>query len=82
MKTLLTLLLVSASIIYLAGIELSFKPFKVKINSPYLCVGWIITCIGVSVLFHHYEKKGYKQGVKDIIEEIKEYNNNAANNCS
>lgn len=70
MKTGIILCLCLIGLIYTSGPVISFRPFSVSFEKPYLLLGLIFLCLSLVCYLFHFEKKGYKRGVKDATETI------------
>lgn len=76
MKTTIILIIAIALFFYTCKTKISFYPFKISMEAPYLFLGWISIGLGIVFISLHYDKIGYKRGVVDarntIIEIINE----------
>ena len=79
MKTLLTILIAIALLIYSAKPTISFAPFKITFESPYMPFFTIFLVLAIFCISIQSFKDGYKKGVKDFIifleKDISEINN-------
>jgi len=61
----------------LVGGEFRLYPLKLKLNSWTEFVSWIMLILSVSILSASYSKReykrGYEDGMKDIIEYVKDH---------
>lgn len=72
MKTIFIILFGIACIIYTGKPTISFSPFSISFERPYL--PFAIIFLGLSITFYsiQYEKIGYKNGIKDATEVIED----------
>jgi hypothetical protein len=72
MKTIIVLLIYAIIILYVSGIVISFNPFKIHFETPYIAIGTIF--LGIAIGFLQYQSKidGKKEGRKEIIEMIEQ----------
>ena len=69
--------------IYSLRISISFSPFKISCEQPFLSLSFIFILFGVILMGLHYEKNGYSKGYingvndakKIIIEELNKKQN-------
>lgn len=68
MKTTIILIIALLGIIYVGSPTISFKPFSISFEKPYLPFA-VLFLIGALVCYSlQYEKIGYKKGVEDTIQ--------------
>lgn len=70
MKTGIILCLCLIVFIYMSAPVISLKPFSVSFEKPYLFLGSIFLCLSLVCYSFHFEKQGYKRGVKNATETI------------
>lgn len=70
MKTLISLILIISVIIYAFDINMSLRPFKITVNSPYYGIGIILFIVGLTLMFYQVSIKAKNEGVKQVFELI------------
>jgi hypothetical protein len=61
MKMLITIVLITLAIFFLAQISIELHPLKISFGRPYFAIGWILIVIGIALIQIDSESKGYKK---------------------
>ena len=77
MKTIITLSLLTAAILYTAGLSVNFNPFKISFETPYNALGIIFFAMALGFWNYQSKLKGKEEGRKEVIELLKEMSKEA-----
>ena len=72
MKTIITSTLILAAILYVAGLSINFKPFKISFETPYTAIGLIFFSIALGFWNYQSKLEGRKEGRKEIMTLLEE----------
>lgn len=72
MKTTFFILFAIACIIYTGNPIINLKPFSISFEKPYLPFATFFLILAIACYSIQYEKIGYKKGVKDSVDIIKD----------
>ena len=64
-------IIIAIALIYIAGIEISIKPFYVKFQQPLVAIALALFIAGIILIHINAYNSGYDNGVKDVCTEIK-----------
>lgn len=73
MKTLITIIICIAALIWIAEPVITLKPLSISFNRPYFSIGWLFVLIGLTLIYFQGLKTGrkfLKESVKELIEQI------------
>jgi len=76
MKTIIYSIFVIAWLLYLSDMTIKFKPFSISFNSPYLAFAWLFLVMAIVLFQIDSDKKAYKRGIDDCVNEITNVLNN------
>lgn len=65
MKTIIWLIIIIAIMLYIAGLEISFKPFSIKFNNLANLLGMIFLILAMLCWDYTSWSRGYKEGYKE-----------------
>src|SRR5690606_24431698 len=68
--TLLTLIVVVGGLLYLAEPKITFSPFSIRFDSPYIAAGLFLLMLGIAFIQIHSEKVGKAEVIKTLEERI------------
>lgn len=81
MKTTLSIIIALGFIIYSSEPKISFKPFSISFESPYIPFALFFMVLSISLFQIQAREKGYYKGAEDMIKEIKlKIENSKSNN--
>jgi O-antigen/teichoic acid export membrane protein len=56
--------------LYIGNTEISFSPFKIKVNDPMYALGWILIIAGLSFMTAGSRIRGYLDGYGDGVRDV------------
>lgn len=68
MKTIITLSLLIPAVLYVAGLSISFKPFKLTFETPYSALGLLFFVIALTFWNYQAKLQGKEEGKKEVLE--------------
>ena len=71
MKTTFFIIITLAVIVYSGNPSIKLKPFQISFEKPYLPFAILFLILSVMFYTLQYTKIGYRQGVEDVIEQLK-----------
>lgn len=71
MKTTIITIIAIGLFIYSLKISISFSPFKISCEQPYLSFGCLFVLLGFSLMMTHHNKNGYNKGYIKGINDAK-----------
>lgn len=64
---------VTVCFLWLAKLNIKFKPFSITFEAPYLALGWLALCTAILLFSIHYQNEGYKKGLtENVKQEVRE----------
>ena len=72
MKYIILLTVLFALFLFSADIEISLKPFNIKLHNWHFAVSWVLIVVALLVAMVGEHNKGYKQGLNDGTKMVKE----------
>ncbi len=71
MRTLFTVLFLISVLLYSSKPTISFKPFSISFESPFVPFAILFLLISIIFFGFHYQMVGYSKGVKDMSQAVK-----------
>lgn len=67
MKTAISITIALALFLYVAGLNITLRPFKIKFETPLLAFGTLFLIVGIGFISAHYYSKGAHAAIEDTI---------------
>lgn len=68
MKIVIWILIVVVSLFLASEPSVSFKPFSINFNKPFLPFAIGFLALGIVFFSHQYENIGYEKGIRDTLD--------------